>query len=132
MALARLAVLGTLGYGIYRYLKRPRAVPSGTRTHDGLAAVYSTREQADLAVEHLVQEHGMDRSVIFVEPVEESNSSGEQASGGDAASGDEGSQTRDDAPLNGAIRLTVAASQHELSLLRGALEKAGATSVQAF
>jgi hypothetical protein len=96
-----------------------------------LAALFSTRGAADLAVERLVQERGVDRSFIFLEPVEDSNSSGAQVSGGDAPSGDDGSRERTDAPLNGAIRLTVAASDHELALLRVALSEAGATEVQA-
>lgn len=131
MALTRLAVLGLFGFAAYHYLNRPKAVAFGTRTHDGLAAVYSTREQAELAIEHLVQEHGVDRSVIFVEPVEDSNTSGTQISGGDAPSGGAGSRSRSDAPLNGAIRLTVGASRNQLALLREALEQAGATSVEA-
>jgi hypothetical protein len=131
MGFARLAVLGALGYGVYHYLTRPEAVSTGTRTHDGLAALFSTRGAADLAVERLVQERGVDRSFIFLEPVEDSNSSGAQVSGGDAPSGDDGSRERTDAPLNGAIRLTVAASDHELALLRVALSEAGATEVQA-
>jgi hypothetical protein len=132
MGFARMAVLGALGYGIYHYLGRPKALPAGTRTHDGIAAIYATREAADLAVEHLVQARGVDRSFIYLEPVEDSNSAGAQVSGGDASSGDEGSRERTDAPLNGAIRLTVAASDGELALLRVALKEAGATEVRAF
>ena len=131
MALAKLGLLGLLGYGVYNYLHRSGAAARRSRTHDGLTAIYSTREQVDLAIEHLVQEHGVDRSVIFVEPVEDGNTSGAQISGGDAPSGGEGSRIRRDAPLNGAIRLTVGASEHELALLRGALEQVGATSVEA-
>jgi hypothetical protein len=132
MALTRLAVLGAVGYGIYNYLNRSKAVPANTRTHDGLAAIYETRAQAELAVEHLVQELGVDRSAIFVEPVEENNTSGVQISGGDAPSGEDGSSARSDAPLNGAIRVTVAANEHKAAALRGALTQAGATSVETF
>jgi hypothetical protein len=132
MALIRLAVLGAAGYGIYHYFSRTKVVPSDTRTHDGLAAIYETRAQAELAVEHLVQELGVDRSAIFVEPVEEKNTSGVQISGGDAPSGEDGSRARSDAPLNGAIRVTVATTEHKVAALRGALTQAGASSVQAF
>lgn len=127
MALARFLTFGLLGYGAYRFFRRPPAARKGA--DDGLAALYSTREEADLAVEHLVQEHGVDRTAIFVEPAEAGNSSGMKVSGGDAPSGDNGSRARSDAPLNGPIRLTVAASQGELASLRAALEKAGATNV---
>ena len=38
-----------------------------------------TREQAELAVEHLVQEHGFERTDIFVSPEGDDNSAGETA-----------------------------------------------------
>ena len=132
MTLLRLALLGATGYGIYKYSTRAKAVPAGTRTHDGLAAIYNTREQATLAVEHLVQEHGVDRSAVFVEPVDGRNTAGLEISGGDAPSGDEGTRVRDDGALNGAIRVTVAASDRELAPLRQALHDAGAVQVQSF
>lgn len=132
MALLQLTILGAAAYGIYRYATRPRPLAPGTSTYDGLAAIYRTREQADLALEHLVQEHGVSRSVIFVGPVGDQNSSGSEVSGGDASSGGPDTRVRDDAPLNGAIRLTVAATKHELALLRQTLNNAGALEVQSF
>ena len=131
MALFRLAALGAAAYGLYRYVTRPRAAVSGMRTHDGLAAIFRTREDADLAVEHLVQEYRVDRAAIFAEPVEEENSSGVAISGGDAPSGDVGSRARKDAPLHGLIRLTVATGRHEEGLLRKSLQDAGAVEVRA-
>ena len=130
MALLRLTILGAAAYAMYRYVTSLRPAGAGAHTHDGLAAIYRTREQADLAIEHLVQEYGVSRSAIFVEPVDERNSSGTEISGGDAPSGGHGSRVRDDAPLNGAIRLTVAATEHELALLRQTLNNAGALEVQ--
>lgn len=132
MALIRLGLLGAVAYGVYRYAAGRKAIVPGTRMHDGLAALYSTREQADLAIEHLVQQHGVERSAIFVEPVDEANTAGAAISGGDAPSGDAGSHSRTDAPLGGAIRLTVASSEHEQILLRKVLEEAGAREVQTF
>lgn len=131
MALFQLALVGAAGYVLYRYLKRSRPVARGTRLHDGLAATFRTREAADLAVEHLVQEYHVDRAAIFAEPVDERNSSGLEISGGDAASGDPGSRARRDSALNGAIRVTVAAGRHEIGLLRRTLQEAGAVEVQA-
>jgi hypothetical protein len=40
---------------------------------------FATREKAELAVEHLVQEHGFERTDIFVAPKGDYNSSGETA-----------------------------------------------------
>lgn len=132
MALLRLAVLAAAGYGLYKYATRPRPISAGTQAHDGLVAIYQTREQADLAVEHLVQEYGVNRATIFVGPVNRENTSGVEISGGDAPSGDRGTHVRQDAPLNGTIRVTVAATNHELAMLRHALEDAGAVEVQPF
>jgi len=132
MAFIRLAAMGAAGYGIYKYATRPKAVPARTQTHDGLAAIFRTREQADLAIEHLVQERGVNRSAIFVEPIYEQNSSGVEISGGDAPSGDHSTRARDDAPLNGAIRLTVAATKQELASQRKTLIAAGAVEVESF
>lgn len=53
-----------------------------TRT---VKAVFATREEADRAVERLVQEHRIDRSDVFVQADEDANTAGTQPSGGDIA-----------------------------------------------
>lgn len=55
---------------------------SNTKTISG---AFATREAADRAIEHLVQELGLDRTDIFVEPQSEDNSAGTSRSGSDAA-----------------------------------------------
>jgi hypothetical protein len=94
-----------------------------------LLAGTQTREQSDLAMEHLVQRHGADRSMIFVKSVGEQNTSGSQISGGDAAFGAAGGRVRGDAPLNGAIRLTVGSTDHDTAMLRQTVSDAGAETV---
>lgn len=59
-------------------------------------ATFATREAADHAVEHLVQQCGIIRTDVFVEPEMGANTAGTAPSGGDA--------TRVDAPLHGEIR----------------------------
>jgi hypothetical protein len=132
MGLIRLALFGATAYGIYRYTQRPTLIPAGTHAHDGLAAMFRTREQADLAIEHLVQEHGIDRTTIFVESAGDENTSGSEISGGDAPSGDSGTRTRGDAALNGGIRLTVPTSEGRVGVLRQTLNDAGAEQIQAY
>ncbi len=68
-----------------------------TRT---IRAIFKTREAADLAIEHLVQQHGISRPDIFVQPVASNNSAGSAPSGGDVLRDGEG---RTDAPLEGEI-----------------------------
>ena len=67
----------------------------GTATHSGwtagldsagatITATFNTRRQADLAVEHLVQEHGIERTNIFVVAEGPENSAGNSVGGVDA------------------------------------------------
>jgi hypothetical protein len=132
MGLFRWALAGAVGYGIYRLGAASRDGESAGQRVDGLSALFRTREQADLAIEHLVQEHHVERAFIYVEPVDDENSSGEEASGGDHASGDPGSDERHDAPLHGAIELTVPITKHNLATLTRALEEVGAVRVESF
>ncbi|MBS0549312.1 MAG: hypothetical protein JSR24_16280 [Proteobacteria bacterium] len=47
---------------------------------------FSTRKEADLAVEHVVQEHGIPRPDIFIQPLGADNSAGSKST--PAAHGD--------------------------------------------
>lgn len=66
---------------------------------------FSTRRDAELAVERLVQEHGFERTDIFIEPQGANNSVGEEISGSDAAAPLE--EERDDAPLETALLVSI-------------------------
>ena len=46
---------------------------------------FDTRRQAELAIEHLVQEHGFERTDIFVAPEGPQNSAGKDVGGADNA-----------------------------------------------
>jgi hypothetical protein len=52
---------------------------------------FNTRREAEMAVEHLVQDYGLDRSAVNVRPAGEENTSGNVASGADAAERHRGS-----------------------------------------
>ena len=134
MGLFRLLIAGAAGYAIYKAAtdETRASFREGNRTFDGLSGVFRTREEADLAVEHLVQEYGVEPSFIYVEPVSDENSSGDTVSGGDHASGDPGRGDRTDAPLHGAIGVTVPITPETLPKMRRALGEAGAIHVEAF
>jgi hypothetical protein len=66
-----------------------------TRTITGR---FNTRREAEMAVEHLVQEYDLDRSRVHVRPAGEENTSGEVASGADAAERHRGSGAPGDPP----------------------------------
>ncbi len=50
-----------------------------------ITGTFNTRREAEMAVEHLVQDYGLDRSLVQVGPAGEENTSGTVASGADAA-----------------------------------------------
>lgn len=142
MKLIRWAIIGSALYALYSKMKKADGAQRGTidatsgndeqdgrDSAGGLAAIFQTREAADLAVEHLVQEHGVNRNAIFLEAVGDENSAGTDASGGDhAAAGQEG---RGDGPLNGELRLTVAIEPREQAIVEQTLQSSGATSIRA-
>lgn len=66
---------------------------------------FTTRRDAELAVERLVQEHGFERTDIFIEPDGQNNSAGEEIGGGDAAAPLE--EERDDAMLETPILVSI-------------------------
>ena len=72
-----------------------------------LKANFATRREAEMTVERLVQEHKIDRADIVIATAGDENSVGEEQAGSDTADGESKSETRDDAPLNGAVTVSV-------------------------
>lgn len=68
---------------------------------------FDSREQADSVVEHLVQEHRIDRADVFVSAAGPQNSAGDEQSGADFGGGEPSPGDRDDAPLRGAVEVSV-------------------------
>jgi hypothetical protein len=123
---------GVEGRGMERRSMSLPPTSETRRERDGLCATFRTRVAADLAIEHLTQEYGIDPAFIYVEPVEDENSSGIETSGGDAASGKPSHGQRLDAPLHGVIQVTVPVEHETLATVRTALEDAGAISIETF
>lgn len=107
-------------------------LPDAFRDRDGVSAIFRTRADADLVIEHLVQEYGLDSSLISVEAADDENTVGVEVSGGDHASGGPGHPDRRDAPLHGAIHLTVQFKHEQLAHVAKLLKDYGATKVDAF
>ncbi|TCM76736.1 hypothetical protein [Rhizobium sp. BK068] len=91
-----------------------------------IRATFKTREAADLAVEHLVQQHGISRPDIFVQSASERNTAGASPSGGDA-SHDDGA--RRDAPLAGEIEVSADVASNQVAAVQRSLGDAGALNV---
>lgn len=72
-----------------------------------LNATFETRREAEMAVERLVQEHGIERTDIFIAAAGAENTTGEEQAGADTDAGEPSPATRDDSPLNGAVTVSV-------------------------
>jgi hypothetical protein len=94
-----------------------------------ISGAFSTRRAAELAVEHLVQEHKIDRKLVTVRPRGPENSAGQTKAGADAESGHPGVAKDGDPELNGAIAVSVACGSDQAEVVTAALRQAGATEI---
>ena len=90
---------------------------------------FSTRRDADLAVERLVQELGIDRSSVSVGPRGAGNSAGTELAGADAESGHPGLEKHGDPELNDVIEVSVGCSDADAGRIEAAMNSAGAKHV---
>jgi len=72
-----------------------------------LKAEFETRRNAEMAVERLVQEYEVERTSIFISPVGDNNSAGEELAGSDAKGGQPSTDERYDQALDGMIAVSV-------------------------
>lgn len=88
---------------------------------------FDTRRGAELAVEHVVQECGVPRTDVFVQPVGDANTSGTRPAGPDAkaAPAPEGHQK-----LEGRIEVSVDFHGDAPEKIADALKSAGAKAVR--
>jgi len=72
-----------------------------------LSGQFETRREAEMAVERLVQGHGIERDAIVVAAAGEENTAGEDLAGADAKRGNDGEEPRSDGALTGAVLVAV-------------------------
>jgi hypothetical protein len=72
-----------------------------------LKASFETRREAEMAVERLVQEQGIERSDIFITAKGDENTAGEAPAGSDLEAGGPSAAPRGDAALHGPISVSV-------------------------
>lgn len=94
-----------------------------------IKAVFETREAADLAVEHLVQQHGIPRPDIFIQAIYADNTAGATPSGGDASHED---GARSDAPLAGEIEVSADITSGMLPAVQKVFGEVGAIRVSGY
>lgn len=91
-----------------------------------IGASFTSRRAAELAVERLVQEHGIDRTAITVRAEGEHNSAGTRPAGADAQSGHPGTPADGTPALAGEIEVRVACGPDQQAPVRAVLREAGA------
>jgi len=97
-----------------------------------LSGQFDTRREAEMAVERLVQGHGIDRGVIVITAAGERNTAGEDLAGADAKRGDDGEEPRSDGALTGAVLVAVeVADEAQAADIREALAEFKAADVAA-
>ncbi|MGE0422399.1 MAG: hypothetical protein AB7O88_09055 [Reyranellaceae bacterium] len=94
-----------------------------------VTALFETRRGAEIAVEHLVQEHGVDRNDIFVSTPGRANTAGVRPAGADVESGHPGVERHGAPELGGPIEISVDCHGGSEAAVRAALQAAGATSL---
>ncbi len=73
-----------------------------------LSAEFETRRDAEMTVEHLVQEYGLDRRAISIVSVTDRNSVGTEVAGSDLEDGQPKHDTTSQPPLAGRLKVSVA------------------------
>lgn len=90
-----------------------------------LTGTFDSRDQADMAVERLVQEIGIERTDIFVTASGPDNSAGNRTGGADSETVDQ--DERDDVPLAGGIMVSINLQDDaKVEVVTAALEEFGA------
>jgi hypothetical protein len=102
-------------------------IAGGINVEVTIIGEFDTRRSAELAVEHVVQECGVPRSDVFVQPVGGANTAGTRAAGADAkaAPKPEGHQR-----LEGPLEVSVDFHGDDSEKISRALKSAGATVVR--
>ena len=94
-----------------------------------IVATFESRRQAELAVERLVQEHGIPRTDVFLRARGEANSSGVKAAGADIESGHPGVEKHGSPELAGMIEASVDCHGDQSVKVCRALSASGANSL---
>ncbi|MDB5505318.1 MAG: hypothetical protein JWR89_5220 [Tardiphaga sp.] len=94
---------------------------------DNISATFETRRAAELAIEHLVQEHGVPRTGVSVDAEGAANSSGTERSGADDPRTEQGADSHP--KLAGAIKVSVRGDETRRKVIEAALQEAGGQNV---
>lgn len=96
-----------------------------------MKAQFKTRRDAEMAVERLVQEHGFQRTDVFVEAASDRNTAGTEVSGADKESGHPGTAKDGKPALAGAIQVSVDINADGREAVEKAFREFGAQNISA-
>ncbi|MGL5837224.1 MAG: hypothetical protein ACRCY3_01840 [Sphingorhabdus sp.] len=95
-----------------------------------ISAIFDTRREAEMAVEHLVQQLEIERSYIFIAPVSDENSAGVEVAGSDAKRDGLQEPSGDEAALNGQIEVSLDRDEGDEQAVRDTFEEFKATDIK--
>jgi hypothetical protein len=72
-----------------------------------ISAEFKSRRDAEMAVEHIVQDHGLDRNAVDVGPASNENTAGTEAARADVEDGHLKSGTEGEPALAGKVKVSV-------------------------
>lgn len=90
-----------------------------------VSALFETREAADYAIEHLVQQHGLNRADIFAETEGDENTAGTRISGGDKGKEDAPAE----APLRGAVKVSADVARDQAETVEATFREMGGQDI---
>ena len=93
-------------------------------------ADFETRRDAEMSVEHLVQEHGIDRKAITVVSAGDRNSAGTEQAGADLEDGRNKADTEGEPALTGAIQVRVEADSGQRGVIDESFSTFGGKTVE--
>lgn len=96
-----------------------------------IVASFATRREADLAVERLVQQHGIEPTDVSVTAPGRANSAGTKAAGADTESGHPGVTKSGRPQLAGPVEVSVGCHAHKAERVEAAFREAGAMKMKA-
>lgn len=86
---------------------------------------FASRRDAEIAVEHLVQEHGIARADVFIQAPGTANSAGSEIAGADIESGHPGVAKRGRPQLGGAVEVSVDCHGDDAKIVEATFKDAG-------
>lgn len=82
-----------------------------------ITAEFDTRRDAETAIEHLVQEHGIDRNAVTVGAASQENTAGTKPAGGDLVDSLDRPETEGEPALEGRVAVAVKVDNEDLHKL---------------